>query len=151
MEKACSKLGRIDMIILMLGTNDCKAVFKDSLSFVPENMRKLIQEIKLKSKLNKSKPVIFIVSPPPFGPDEMLEEKYKGGMERVTKLNEQLARIAREENVYFINTCQILSPVFNNLTTDGVHLNTDGQKMIALIIQENLEFFTRSRTLKHID
>ncbi|MCX6328859.1 MAG: GDSL-type esterase/lipase family protein [Bacteroidia bacterium] len=151
MEKACSKLGRIDMIILMLGTNDCKAVFKDSLSFVPENMRKLIQEIKLKSKLNKSKPVIFIVSPPPFGPDEMLEEKYKGGMERVTKLNEQLARIAREENVYFINTCQILSPVFKNLTTDGVHLNADGQKMIALIIQENLKFFTGSRIFKHND
>ncbi len=151
MEKAFSKLGRIDMIMLMLGTNDCKAVFKDSLSFVSENMRKLIQEMKLKSKLNKRKPVIFIVSPPLFGPDEMLEEKYKGGMERVTKLNEQLVRIAREENVYFINTCQILFPVFKNLTTDGVHLNADGQKMIALIIQENLKFFTGSRILKHND
>jgi lysophospholipase L1-like esterase len=151
MEKACNKLGRIDMIILMLGTNDCKAVFKDSLSFVPDNMRKLIQEIKFKSKLNKSKSAIFIVSPPPFGPDEMLEEKYKGGMERVTKLNEQLARIAREENVYFINTFQILFPVFKNLTIDGVHLNADGQKMIALIIQENLKFFTGSRIFKHND
>lgn len=84
-------------------------------------------------------------------PDEMLEEKYKGGMERVTKLNEQLAGIARDENVYFINTCRILYPVFKNLTTDGVHLNADGQKMIALIIQENLKFFTGSRILKHND
>jgi lysophospholipase L1-like esterase len=141
MDKALTKLGKIDRIIIMLGTNDCKAVFKDSLSLVPENMRKLIQEIKLKSKLNKSRPVIFIVSPPPFGSDEMLEEKYKGGMERITKLNEQLARIAGEENVYFINTYQILFPVFKNLTTDGVHLNSDGQKMIALIIQENIKYF----------
>jgi lysophospholipase L1-like esterase len=81
----------------------------------------------------------------------MLEEKYKGGMERVTKLNEQLAGIAREENIYFINTCQILSPVFKSLTADGVHLNAEGQKMIALIIQENLKFFTGSRILKHND
>jgi hypothetical protein len=86
-----------------------------------------------------------------IGPDEMLEEKYKGGMERVTKLNEQLLRIAKEEKVYFINTCQILYPVFKNLTSDGVHLNADGQKIIALIIQENLKIFSGSRILKHID
>ena len=67
---------------------------------------------------------------------------------KATLINEQLARIAREENVYFINTYQILSPVFKSLTTDGVHLNAEGQKMIALIIQENLKFFTGSRILK---
>jgi lysophospholipase L1-like esterase len=145
MEKAYSKLGEIDMIIIMLGTNDCKSVFKDSLSIVPENMRKLIMGIKQNARLHKDKPTIFIVSPPPFGQDEKLEEKYKGGMGRVTLLNEQLLRIASEENVEFINTCQILQPVFKYLSADGVHLNPEGQMMIALIIQENLKFFQQSR------
>lgn len=140
MEKAYASLKSIDRIIIMIGTNDCKTVFKDSLSVVPGNMSKLIIEIKQIAKLHKNKPVIYIVSPPPFGPDDMLEEKYKGGMERVTLLNEQLKIIAKSESVKFINTCQILSPVFKQLTPDGVHLNADGQRMIALIIQENLKY-----------
>ena len=140
MDKAYDRLGKIDNIIIMLGTNDCKAVFKDSLSYVPENMRKLIAEIRNNAKNHKDKPVIFIVSPPPFGPDDMLGEKYTGGLDRVTRLNEELRRIAAEENIQFINAFGILLPVFRNLTIDGVHLNADGQKMIALIIQENLKY-----------
>ena len=140
MEKAYTSLGKIDRIIIMLGTNDCKSVFRDSLSVVPGNMRSIINEIKKIAKLHRNKPVIYIVSPPPFGPDEMLGEKYKGGMDRVSLLNKQLEIISKEESVIFINTCQILSPVFKQLTPDGVHLNADGQRMIALIIQENLKY-----------
>ena len=140
MERAYTSMGKIDRIIIMLGTNDCKAVFRDSLSVVPGNMRKLILEIKKDARLHKNNPVIYIVSVPPFGPDEMLDEKYKGGMDRVSNLNEQIKLVAREESVRFINTCQILFPVFRQLTADGVHLNADGQRMIALIIQENLKY-----------
>jgi lysophospholipase L1-like esterase len=140
MEKAYARLGKIDRIIIMLGTNDCKAVFRDSVSVVPGNMRSMIGEIKKIVKLHRNKPVIYIVSPPPFGPDEMLGEKYKGGMDRVSLLNKQLELISKEESAVFINSFQILSPVFKQLTTDGVHLNADGQRMIALIIQENLKY-----------
>jgi lysophospholipase L1-like esterase len=142
MDKAYRKLEHIDQIIIMLGTNDCKAVFKDSLSYVPENMRKLIIDIKTKTSQHKENPVIFIVSPPPFGSDEMLGEKYTGGLERVTQLNEQLEKIAKEENVMFVDSFHILLPVFKNVTIDGVHLNPDGQMMIALIIRENMKYFT---------
>ena len=140
MNKAYDRLGKIDRIVIMVGTNDCKAVFKDSLSVVPENMRLLISRIRQIARTHKDKPVIYIVSPPPFGPDEMLEEKYKGGMDRITWLNSQLEIIAGEESVKFVNSCQILAPVFRHLTTDGVHLNPDGQRMIALIIQENMKY-----------
>jgi len=140
MKKAYERLGKIDNIILMLGTNDCKAIFKDSISFVPANMRKLLIDIKKIAGDHKDNPVIFLVSPPPFGPDELVGEKYSGGLERVTRLNEELLKISGEEDVRFINTYGILLPVFRNITSDGVHLNPDGQKMIALIIQENLKY-----------
>jgi lysophospholipase L1-like esterase len=139
MHKAYAGLGNIDRIIIMLGTNDCKAVFSDSLQFVAGNMKNMIAEIKKIAREHKNKPVIYIVSPPPFGPDEMLEEKYKGGLARVADLNLQLEKLATEESVVFINTFGILAPVFKQLTADGVHLNAEGQKMIALIIQENLK------------
>ena len=140
MDKAYARLGKIDRIIIMLGTNDCKSVYRDSLPVVPGNMRSMITEIKKIARLHKNKPVIYIVSPPPFGPDELVGEKYAGGMDRVSLLNEQLKLIAKEESAIFINTCQILAPVLQQLTPDGVHLNADGQRMIALIIHENLKY-----------
>lgn len=144
MGKAYAALGKIDRIIIMLGTNDCKAVFSDSLQFVPGNMKKLIAEIRKIAREQKDKPVIYIVSPPPFGPDEMLEEKYRGGLQRVSQLNERLELVAGEEAVSFIDVFHILSPVFQHLTADGVHLNAEGQRMIALIIQENLKHKDRA-------
>ncbi len=145
MDKAYARLERIDMIIMMIGTNDCKSVFKDSLSVVPGNMKKMIDEIKLKARIHKGKPLIFIVSPPPFGPDELVGEKYAGGLERVRQLNGMLAEIAKIEKIQFIDTFNILLPVFKTLSADGVHLNPDGQMMIARIIQENLEYFSARR------
>lgn len=145
MEKAYSNLMELDEIIIMLGTNDCKAIFMDSLEIVPDNMRSLIRRIRDISELQGNKPTILIVSPPPFGPDELVGQKYQGGLERVGWLNEQLIRVADEENVEFINTYEILLPVFNYLSADGVHLNADGQMMIALIIEENLKYFDKNK------
>ena len=141
MDKAYARLGKIDMVIMMIGTNDCKSVFKDSLSLVPGNMRKVIDGIRAGARLHKGKPLIFIVSPPPFGPDELIGEKYAGGLNRVRSLNETLDALAADEKIHFIDSFHILLPVFNSLSADGVHLNPDGQMMIARIIQENLKFF----------
>ncbi len=140
---AKSKLKKVDEIIIMLGTNDCKAIFRDSIAVVPVNMQRLITAIRDNSLLKRDKPHIFIVSPPPFGPDELVGEKYLGGLERVGWLNEQLSRVADEANVEFINTYEILLPVFRHLSDDGVHLNGEGQMMIALIIEENLKFYDK--------
>jgi lysophospholipase L1-like esterase len=141
MDRAYTRLIKIDMIIMMIGTNDCKSVFKDSLSVVPGNMKKLIDEIKLKASIHKGKPLIFIVSPPPFGPDDLVGEKYADGLERVRQLNDKFVEIAKDDKIQFIDTFHILLPVFRTITADGVHLNPDGQMMIARIIQENLKYF----------
>lgn len=146
MDKAYSQMGKIDIVVIMLGTNDCKAVFKDSLSFVPGNMNMLISKIRLSGRQHKNNPLIFIVSPPPFGPDELIGEKYSGGMERVTRLNDNLKKIADNMDTGFIDTFHILLPVFKNLTSDGVHLNADGQMIIARVMLENLKYYSDDKT-----
>ena len=145
MGKAYTRLGNIDIVIMMIGTNDCKSVFKDSLLLVPGNMIKLIDGIRAGARLHKEQPMIFIVSPPPFGSDELIGEKYAGGLNRVRQLNDNLAAIAADENIRFIDSFHILLPVFNTLSADGVHLIPDGQMMIARIIQENLKYFSKGR------
>jgi lysophospholipase L1-like esterase len=140
LDKAWSQLGKIDVILFMIGTNDCKAVFRDSLQLVPGNMKKIINIVKQSSRQHKSSPSICIVSPPPFGPDELVGEKYAGGLDRVTRLNSMLQELAAVEDIFYIDTFHILAPVFKTLTIDGVHLNGDGQMIIARVIQENLKY-----------
>ncbi len=62
----------------MLGTNDCKAVYSDSSDNVKQNYNVLISRIIYQGEIKKTAKIV-IVSPPPFGPDAMLLDKYKGG------------------------------------------------------------------------
>lgn len=136
LDDAGKNLVKPDAIVIMLGTNDCKAVFKDSLKLVPKNMRTLISKIKKHPVYQKFKPILYIVSPPPYGPDTILKEKYHGGEKRIEYLNPKFKKIAKKENCIFVDTYSCLKENFENLSSDGVHLTPEGQKLIASIINE---------------
>ena len=131
MNEAYDQMGDIDDIIIMLGTNDCKAVYKDSIRLVPDNFIKLLKMIRDHSVYRKCKPCIYVVSPPPVGRDEIMIEKYHGGAERIALLQPQFKKITRKNKAAFIDTYSVLLPVWDNYSTDGIHLKPEGQKIIA--------------------
>ncbi len=136
MNEAGNNLKKPDAIIIMLGTNDCKAVFNDSLKLVPKNMQTLISKIKKHPDYKKYHPQIYLVSPPPYGPDTILKAKYHGGEKRIEYLNPKFKKIAQKEDCIFVDTYSYLKENFENLSSDGVHLTTEGQKLIAKIINK---------------
>ena len=136
MDKAAKNLAKPDAIVIMLGTNDCKAVFDDSLKLVPKNMRTLISKIKAHPVYIEYHPQIYLVSPPPYGPDQMLIAKYHGGSKRIEYLYPKFKNIAKKENCIFVDTYTQLKENFENLSSEGVHLTPEGQKLIARIIND---------------
>jgi lysophospholipase L1-like esterase len=124
----------INKILIMLGTNDCKAVFADSLKRVPQNMKSLLQMIKTHPVYRKYQPEIYVISPPPVAVDAKPAEKYKGGRKRITWLVKQLQIVAEEEECHFVDTYSSLSPVWDNVSADGIHLNSNGHKIVADIV-----------------
>jgi len=126
---------QVDAIAILLGTNDCKAIFEDRLDEVQDNYQKLLDKIGVYYK-GRETPDIFIISPPPYGADQQLAEKYKGAGERVKKLKKQFAEIAQRNNCNFVDIHTPLEAVFPYLTSDGVHLKPEGQKIIANMIDE---------------
>ena len=72
-------LNGMNKIFIMIGTNDCKTVFSDSLKLVPKNMKSLLEKIKAHPVYQKCHPEIFVISPPSYATDDKLIEKYKGG------------------------------------------------------------------------
>jgi lysophospholipase L1-like esterase len=126
----------IDLVLINLGTNDSKAVFDDRKTEVPQNLTKLISFIQNYSFQN-IRPAITIVSPPPYGPDSIMKEKYHGGNKRVRALVPQFEQIAQNMGCGFINIYDVLKPVYDQYSPDGVHMKAEGQLLIAQTIKTN--------------
>ena len=141
LEDAATKsvTGMIDDVVILLGTNDCKKVFADSNNQVVQNLEKLIQLIKEQKAIIDSESEIYIVTPPPFGADSILKEKYKGGDKRVRKLLPGFMNVSLKYDCHFIDVYHELKPQFDKLNRDGVHLNADGSMIIANAVSRFLD------------
>ncbi|MCB0485184.1 MAG: SGNH/GDSL hydrolase family protein [Flavobacteriaceae bacterium] len=128
---AQDSLEHIDYILIMLGTNDAKYIFRHRQKEVYNNMQTLISKLKDFSYQSKSKPKIIIISPPPFGDNQVLDEKYKGGSKRIKHTVKFFKQIAKKNNCGFVNLYKELKHSFMNYSKDGIHLNEEGQKIIA--------------------
>ncbi len=132
--------GRLDAVVIMLGTNDSKAEFDRRADEIPANLEKLIRKIKeeVSKKPSLGSPVIYVVSPPPYGDDSRLAPKYHGGAVRVEKLSGKFRQAAIKNGARYIETHDRLKPVFPYISPDGVHLSLEGQTILAAILNESL-------------
>lgn len=137
LKKGVDRMQTIDYVVITLGTNDCKAVFDNRLKEVPNNLEKLIRKIQESDILPKT-PEIIVVTPPPYGDDKILKEKYKGGAERVHFLKTEYQKVAKKTNVAYLDIQTPLEPVFQSLSKDGVHLIEEGQVIIAKLIKQKI-------------
>ncbi len=138
-KNAEDSLHTIDMILVMLGTNDCKAVFDSEQSEVFGNLDKLIQMIKNYPYQSDKTPEIVLISPPPIGKDSMLLPKYYGGLNRLEKLLPSYKYIAEKYDCKYIDIFHPLFHDFLSLTVDGIHLNEEGYRKTAEIIDKALK------------
>jgi lysophospholipase L1-like esterase/pimeloyl-ACP methyl ester carboxylesterase len=131
--------GSVDQIIILLGTNDSKAVFANREEEVVQNLDRLLRTIRESPQLRSHPPRLLVVSPPPMGPAERLEAKYQGGPTRVERLAARLGDVARRNGADYLDIHTPLLGLWPSLTADGVHLFPAGQKLVAEMIQARLE------------
>lgn len=136
--KAKDSLIMVDYVVIMLGTNDSKYVFRDRQDEVLANMNTLVARIKSFFESDKE-PKIIIVAPPPYGDDSILAEKYKGGNERVEMLEGKYKKLAEKNQCEFVDAYHVLKDTFMQYSKDGVHLNEEGQKIIAQNISKAIK------------
>lgn len=138
-DKRCGKEGRngaeyllpcldthdpIDLVIIMLGTNELKTEFYRN----PKEIGEIFEEyfvkkiLSRKSVCRKTYPKLLVVSPP-----EITKEnpKFIGGIEKSRKLNEIYEDIAMR------NDCEFMGNEDWQVGEDGVHLSRDGHRIVA--------------------
>lgn len=122
----------VDIVIIMLGTNDCKSVYNASAEFIGQGVRRLIGQVK--SHIPDSR--ILVISPIHLG-EGVGESDYDPEFtDESVVLSKSLAdvyrKVAAQENVGFIAASDVAAPS----TTDREHLSADGHKQLARKVEE---------------
>lgn len=108
----------LDLVIILLGTNDLKTRFSLSAFEVAEGAGVLVQIVQKSNAgvMNRS-PQILLLAPPPIGKLTAYADFFEGAQAKSRKFAEQYQRVATELGCHFLDTSTIV--VSSDL--DGVH------------------------------
>lgn len=111
----------IDLVILMLGTNDLKKRFSVSAFDIAESVGLLVRMIQ-KSETGPAgnAPMILLLVPPPLGKLSEYDEMFEGGQEKSEHLGYHYQRVADLNGCMFFNTADVIA----SSDIDGVHFES---------------------------
>ncbi len=134
----------VDIVILMLGTNDVKDVYRAGAELVASNAGSMAAMIKTHLAQKQGfEPEVILVSPPEIG--ERITETFlsawysKDSAEKSREFPEFFERTAKDENCVFIDAAKYVKPS----TTDWLHLDPGGHAVLAETFAETIKKLTK--------
>ena len=132
----------VDLVILMLGTNDCKQVFNKSPYIIAHGIQRLINKIKgglYGYGPNGDVPEILVISPPRITEGVLTSwlsmEFDEESVVRCAGLGEQYKRTASDNNVHFLDAGAVISAD----DADGIHMNIEGHRKMAEMVFDKIQ------------
>ena len=116
----------VDLLVIMLGTNDTKERFAANAPAIAVGMERLIKKCKSVECWGKHTPNILVVCPPPLGQGFHDEVMGNGCVEKSMALPEYLKAVAERNNVHYLDAAEC---EFNSV--DFTHLTRRGHKQLA--------------------
>ncbi len=122
----------LDVVVIMLGTNDLKARFNKSAWEIAAGMGVLVDIVKAAAiGRNDGVPEILVVCPPPTRDTfPTYAEMFVGAPPKSHKLAAEYARLAREKGVHFFNAGRVAE----SSVVDGIHLDPDAHAALGKAI-----------------
>ncbi|MEO0380729.1 MAG: SGNH/GDSL hydrolase family protein [Pseudomonadota bacterium] len=118
----------LDLVVIMLGTNDLKARFGLSTNDIALGIERLGQEVaRSDSGPNRSVPQVMLVAPVCVIEAGCLAEIFAGATEKSAALPQRMEQIATANGFGFVDTNAVarIDPV------DGIHLSADSHAAIG--------------------
>ena len=116
----------VDLLIIMLGTNDTKERFGVNAAAIGAGLERLLLKCKSVDCWNTRGPNILVVCPPPIGPEFHDEIMGEGCPEKAAALAPHFAGVAARSGAHFFDArdCE-----FNRV--DHMHLSRLGHRQLA--------------------
>ena len=125
----------LDIVILMLGTNDCKTIYNATAETIGKGIQRLLQQIKQKSPQAK----IILVSPIYLGQgvgEKGFDSEFDdSSVETSENLHKVYNRIADENEIYYLKASGYANPS----PQDREHLDENGHRKLAEGLLDLLE------------
>ena len=123
-----------DLVVIMLGTNDCKAIYGASPEVIAKGVGRLVRQVKAYSDKVK----ILIISPIHLGENVWKEgfdpEFDVNSVEISKKLAAEYRKISKAENTYFLDASEYSVPS----ETDEEHMDEENHRRLALAVYEKI-------------
>jgi len=120
----------LDLVILMLGTNDLKPIIHGTAIGARQGMKKLVSLVRFHDWGRTYKdPEILIVSPPPLCEtlNPLFAPLFRGGVKEAQKLASLYAELADELGCAFFDS----GTVAQTTPVDGVHLDAENTRAVG--------------------
>jgi lysophospholipase L1-like esterase len=120
----------LDLVIMMLGTNDLKARFKrtpQSIAQAAVGLAQLIEECEGGVATVYPTPKVLLLAPPPLGTKFHHPEDWAGGHEKSLELGSAIREAVTAANLPFLDAGEIIGTE----GIDGVHLTSEAQRKLG--------------------
>jgi lysophospholipase L1-like esterase len=119
----------IDLVILMLGTNDLKKRFSLSPYDIAAGADRLIQIIRTSGcGVDGASPRVLLLCPPYVGPlSSPFDEMFEGAGAKSRQLKLHFTDVARQNQCEFFDTAELVTAS----AVDGIHLEVQAHKMLG--------------------
>lgn len=121
----------LDLVIIMLGTNDLKARLSMTAGDIADGAGKLADLVRRSATGPEGlAPEVLLVSPAPLAKLTWLTEMFEGGSAKSQKFAGEYARVAKAYGVHFFDAGSVIS----SSDDDGIHLDASAHKTLGLAL-----------------
>jgi lysophospholipase L1-like esterase len=126
----------LDLVILMLGTNDLKARFSLTALDIALGAERLVQTIlRSGSGLDGQAPALLLAAPPPIAPsDEVGAEMFRGGREKSLALAQRYRAVAQKWGCGFFDVASVIAVD----PADGIHYSEASHRALGDALAEQV-------------
>ena len=124
----------LDIVVIMLGTNDCKTIYGATAEIIGKGIISIIEQIRTYSAGSK----ILLISPIHLG-DEVWKKEFDPEFSAASvSVSKELAAvykdIAEKENLYFLDAASYAVPS----SIDQEHLDEEGHRLLAEAVYDKM-------------
>lgn len=134
----------IDMLIIMLGTADCKPLFNVSVDHIREGMQQLVQAARSFKQINDSGVQHIIIIAPPIIDDttDFGQKVYTGSRQKTIDLVAAYRSLAADLQCGFIDSNDVVTAD----ESEGIHITAESQRALGAYVADYVQMYLSKTT-----